>query len=1623
MRHTSPTSAIWIACALLLLAPHGASAQSFGLSTLDFDGLGGVSMGTSLAFGPDGRLYVLQIDGTIDVFEIERRGPDDYAVIGAEEIVSVRNHPNHDDDGSSNASIGREATGLAVGGTASNPVLYASSSDSRVGGPSGDKDLDTNSGVITRLAWQGVDRDDPSGFWEGVDLVRGLPRSEENHATNGIEIASIGGRDYLLVAQGGHTNAGSPSTNFAWSTEYALAAALLAVDLTTLESMPVSSDGGRDFVYDLPTLDDPTRANANGIEDPDAPGYDGVDLLDPWGGNDGLNQAVIVPGGPVQIFSPGYRNAYDLVLTESGAVYVTDNGANGGWGGYPDGEGLAGNATNAYRPGEPGSNGADPVYGDPQVNNQDHLSRVTDDVESYVFGSFYGGHPAPVRANPAGAGLFTRGSHSSDPGDSNGNGYTDDWFRTVPYDPSAGGEAGDPSRALPADWPPVPIASANPVEGDFRNPGGANPDGPVDDILGTWGNNSNGIDEYTASNFGGAMQGDLIAGRSGGRLHRVQLNPDGSLDTLSQDWISNLGGNPLGITANGDADPFPGTIWVATFNADIVVLEPQDFVECVLPGDPGYDPDADGDSDGYSNDDEEQNATDPCNGGSQPGDFDKAAGAPLVSDLLDPDDDADGVDDALDPLQLGDPTDAGSDAFDLPVTNELFSDNAALGGYLGLGFTGLMNNGDPNPNWQLWLDQPGAGPNPNDVLGGAVGAVTMHMGEGTAFQGSNDQTKGFQYGVNADLASGGFTVRSRLLNLGAGLQLYPTGGDAELGIFVGDGSQSDYVQLLVWRDGVDLLQEQGDVAQVRLGYGIGPGLRPDASVELELRVDAASGAIEGWFGLDGGPLERVGEVYAQGSLLDAIQATGTPVVVGVIGSSHAPGVEVEGTWDYLSVEGRQPFAAQPLPDVVVGPGAAPQQIDLGTYFGDDAGASSLVYTVEGLDHAGVSAVVSGSTLTLEFPGSAASATIVVRATDAEGLFFEQSFQVEVAAPAVLYRLNAGGSQLAAIDGGIPWEADSATTPSARLSVDGGNNTAGFGMTGYTPEVDLSTTPTALFDTERWSSTPAAPSMAYSFPLADGSYELRLYLGNGYGGTNDPGERVFDVEIEGVAHPDLTGLDLSASYGHQVGAVVSHPVTVSDGALDVEFFHGPANNPLVNGIEVLGGSGGGGPGPGPQWIDLDEDEGYTPRHECSFVQAGDRFFLFGGRENPQTLDTYDYAGDGWSTRASAPLPFNHFQATEHEGLIWVIGAFETNSFPSEDPADDIYAYDPARDVWMQGPTIPVARRRGSAGLVVHDGTFYVVGGNTQGHSGGYVPWLDAFDPRTGTWTALPDAPHARDHHHSVVVGDSLYVLGGRLSGGAGGTFAPLVPEVDVYDFGTGTWSTLPPASNLPTPRAASAVAFFQGEILVMGGETASQSQAYTTVEALDPVGHTWRALPSMNHPRHGTQAIVSGNGVYVAAGSPSMGGGNQHNMEVYNAHSASGAPSTAGVLSVPGTVNVASGSPKAIALEHDAGNTGLFVTQVSLGGPDAADFSILTPVDAPFLVPVAGERVIEVTHQGAPGGEASLEITYGGGLVASVTLMPEPGAAASLAAGVIALLGLARRRRGPSARRITPPRRA
>lgn len=1668
---------------LLILMTVGLNAQSFSSSNLDFNGNGGVNNGTSLMYGPDGRLYVLSINGTIDIFTVQRNGVDDFIVTASEELLDVKNIPNHNDDGSSYSGNDREATGITVAGTAANPIIYVTSSDSRVGGPSGDQNLDTNSGVITRLTWTGSD-------WDVVDLVRGLPRSEENHATNGLEFVTIGGTDFLIVASGGHANAGAPSDNFAWTTEYALSAAILSVNLTMLEAMPILNDSGRSYIYDIPTLDDPSRANANGITDPDNGGYNGIDVGDPWGGNDGLNQAMIVPGGPVQIFSAGYRNSYDLVVTQDGKVFITDNGANGGWGGLPENEGLLdglGNSlvTNNYISGEPGSSSS--TFGE-QVDNVDHLTMATDNIQTYGFGSFYGGHPAPIRANPTGAGLYTNPSVNSTSGAI---------FRTLIYDPDGSRGAGyttNASIALPANWPPVPVGLADPRQGDWRGPTVSNnatnlngvADGPDDVLVTTWGNNTNGIDEYTASNFGGAMQGDLIAGKNNGVLRRVELNPDGSLDNLTSTFASNLGGNALGITCNSDSDPFPGTIWVATFNGNIVVLEPQDFVICILPGEAGYDPNGDNDSDGYTNQDEIDNKdageTDEeviCSGGNEPNDFDKSAGGILVSDLNDTDDDNDGVPDANDPFQLGDPTTTGNDAFDLPVFNELLSDNPELKGYLGLGFTGLMNNGDPNPNYLNWLDEIDAGPNPNDLLGGAVGAMTLQMTEGTADGESDNQKKGYQYGVNVDQSTAAFVVEGRLFNFSDPLQLYGSSAPAngELGLFIGDGTQSNFIKFVLTQNGLEAIQEINNDPQTTeaLSLAIPSGNRPSNDVVMRFNVDAVTGIVTLQYSFDNAAFQTLGTITATGAVLTSIQNAANPLAVGLSGTSNTNGVELEGTWDYLNVSGAQPTITQTLEALSKTINDPDETIDLDNYFGDDNGVGNLTYTIEDNTNPEIGASILNNILTLTYPATVANSLITIRATDASSLFVEQILAVEVLEPiSTLFRVNSNGP--AYTDSNTEqWEADNYFT--------GGSTYANAGL------AIANTTDDVLYQTERYG------NFSYNFPVANGDYTVELHFAEVYfgatgGGAGGVGSRVFNVNIEGGAE-ELTNYDIFADVGPAAAVVKSFPVTVTDGTLNIVFTT-VTNNAKVSAIAILSQSGGGGPltwdttvsnqtnvagqalsgalvavaqggdgniqysatglppgvfieptngniygtinlgadsgspynvvvtaddsdtdptdqitfnftwtvtpgSIGDLWSDQTDDENFTARHECSFVQAGDKFYLFGGRENSTSLDVYNYQAKTWSTISnSAPQEFNHFQALEHKGLIWVIGAFKTNAFPNEVPADNVWAYNPVEDVWIQGPAIPAARKRGSAGLVVYNDKFYIIAGNNDGHDGGYGTWFDEFDPATGVWTTLTDTPRARDHFHAAVIGDNLYVAGGRLSGGTGGVFQPLIAEVDVYNFTSGTWSTLPVTPDF-RPRAAASVAVLQNELYVIGGEIENEldgtviNDAVKTTQAFNPSTGNWTTKASLITERHGTQAIVSGAGIHVVAGSASQGGGGtMKNMEYYGSDNPSGEALTASQLVVSVSESVPTGGGLNIPVSNTGGNIGIIITDAQLSGANAAAFNIVT--DASFLLIGPGESTnIVVNHTGSADGEtASLTLTYDDGSTSVVSLISGAG---------------------------------
>lgn len=287
---------------------------------------------------------------------------------------------------------------------------------------------------------------------------------------------------------------------------------------------------------------------------------------------------------------------------------------------------------------------------------------------------------------------------------------------------------------------------------------------------------------------------------------------------------------------------------------------------------------------------------------------------------------------------------------------------------------------------------------------------------------------------------------------------------------------------------------------------------------------------------------------------------------------------------------------------------------------------------------------------------------------------------------------------------------------------------------------------------------------------------------------------------------------------------------------------------------------------------------TKRHEHGYVKVGARFYLLGGRGiNP--VDIFDPATGRWTKGAPGPVEMHHFQAVVFENLIYVVGAM-SGQFPKEPPLANVYIYDPGADAWRVGPAIPQGRRRGGAGAVLHNGEIIVVAGITNGHYDGHVPWVDAFNPRTGQWRQLPDAPRPRDHFHAAIIDEKIYAVAGRRSSAATNqTFELTVPEVDVFDLRTNRWSTLPAASNIPTPRAGAGAVVMNGRLIVLGGES-PRPLAHDSVEELDPATGRWTALKPLAMGRHATQAVLHEGRIYLASGSRTQGATEVDTQEIY-----------------------------------------------------------------------------------------------------------------------------------------------
>ncbi len=307
---------------------------------------------------------------------------------------------------------------------------------------------------------------------------------------------------------------------------------------------------------------------------------------------------------------------------------------------------------------------------------------------------------------------------------------------------------------------------------------------------------------------------------------------------------------------------------------------------------------------------------------------------------------------------------------------------------------------------------------------------------------------------------------------------------------------------------------------------------------------------------------------------------------------------------------------------------------------------------------------------------------------------------------------------------------------------------------------------------------------------------------------------------------------------------------------------------------------------------------------SLLQAGAHIYYIGGTTGTATrvasttvsVATVDAAGlSAWSAGTQLPEARAHAGVAFFAGKAYVIGgASDTTTATASVYVGTPDATTGLITAWVRlDPLELPAARAGASVTVVSDG-IVVLGGEGTDRSPTTTVWKAKLGAsgELEPWASLMDLPEPRSFAAAAVVGDSIYVWGGKdASGPAAGSLrgdiavappaptghsAPVVnPDAEAQgDAEIGTifrWRATEGDGNLPTPRDGAAMWSANGTLYIAGGTTGGT--ATSSVLWAAPVAATgitaWTSVEMSNLPADG--ARVGASGVVIGAHAMLLGG--------------------------------------------------------------------------------------------------------------------------------------------------------
>ena len=274
---------------------------------------------------------------------------------------------------------------------------------------------------------------------------------------------------------------------------------------------------------------------------------------------------------------------------------------------------------------------------------------------------------------------------------------------------------------------------------------------------------------------------------------------------------------------------------------------------------------------------------------------------------------------------------------------------------------------------------------------------------------------------------------------------------------------------------------------------------------------------------------------------------------------------------------------------------------------------------------------------------------------------------------------------------------------------------------------------------------------------------------------------------------------------------------------------------------------------------------------SVAVVGNRIIAALGFDAGDTSTTriYDIASNSWSFGAGAPGTSSEGAGVSHGGLFYSAGGRFIGS------RNDLWAYDPASDTWSI--LAPMNQARTGLAIAVVGNSIYVIGGrtNTGGPcSGGELSSVERYDIDQNVWTTVAPMPVPLSDRAAATVGGKIYVFGGCT----GGIFPLFTNSVDVYDPVTDTWSATP--ADMPTARAGMYGVATKGDAVYVIGGWDGIHPGLQTNEAYHVAKDSWTVETPMPTGRAEAGAAGHDGQVYILGGAKPAFGISVPNNEAY-----------------------------------------------------------------------------------------------------------------------------------------------